>query len=303
MNAILQTARSTVAAASAVSPALAARLALPMFMHVGRRMPVAEADAPTMERARRWEAAIPGIRGRGSRIAVHEWGSGADVVLLVHGWQGRASQFAPLVRELLAERFRVVAVDMPAHGDAPGRATSVFDWLDAIRAVQARHGALHGLVGHSLGGLAALTAAADGVQVRRVVTASAPADASAVFDAFRDRLGMDAPTDAAMRALFERRYFPGQDPIARVSGVARPLRTSVSTLVAHDVRDRVIPHAEALRVRAAVPGAAALDTDGGWHARLVRSDAFLDAAVAHLIAPDPVRERVGVERAAVPEDR
>ncbi len=288
MNATLQAVRGTLASASAVSPAFAAQLALPLFMHVGRRMPVLESDAPTMRRARLWEAAIPGVRGRGARVHVHEWGDGADVVLLVHGWQGRASQFAPLVRELLAERFRVVAVDMPAHGDAPGRATSLVDWLDAIRAVQARHGALHGLVGHSLGGLATLVAAAEGVQVRRVVTASAPADAAAVFDVFADRLGLDEQADAAMRDLFARRYFPGQDPIARLSAVAHPLRSPVRTLVAHDARDRVIPHGEATRLRSALPGAAVLDTDGGWHARLVRSDAFLDAAVEHLIAPDAV---------------
>ncbi|WES63769.1 alpha/beta hydrolase [Microbacter sp. GSS18] len=273
-------------ATSAVSPGLAARIALPLFMRVGRRMPVDPADAATMLRARTWEALIPGTRGRGARVGVYEWGTGADVVLLVHGWQGRASQFAPLVRELLAERFRVVAVDMPAHGDAPGRATTIVDWISAIRAVQARHGALHGIVGHSLGGLAVLVAVAEGVQVRRVVTASAPADAAAVFDVFAAGAGLDDAADVSMRALFARRYFDEDDPIGRVSAVAHPLGDAVHALIAHDRRDRVIPHAEADRLRAALPQAATLDTDGAWHARLVRSDAFLDAAVAHLTLPD-----------------
>lgn len=290
--------RSLFGAASAASPWLAARMALPLFMRVGRPMPMDPADHATMLRARTWEAPIPGIRGRGARVGVYEWGTGADVVLLVHGWQGQASQFAPLVRELLAERFRVVAIDMPAHGDAPGRATTIVDWIAAIHAVQARHGALHGIVGHSLGGLAVLVAVAEGVQVRRVVTASAPADAAAVFDVFAEGVGLDTGADAAMRSLFEHRYFAGADAIGRLSAVAHPVNASAHTLIAHDRRDRVIPHAEAERLRTVLPDAARLDTDGAWHARLVRSDAFLDAAVEHLTASDRALTPVSVPAAA-----
>ena len=58
---------------------------------------------------------------RGSEVVAYRWGRGERAVLLLHGWQGRASQFAPLVRELVAEGFRVTSFDAPAHGASGGQ--------------------------------------------------------------------------------------------------------------------------------------------------------------------------------------
>ena len=133
--------------AGAVSPALAGRLAFPLFMRVGRRTPVAPADRATHDAARRGTVRIPGLRRTGVDVVTYEWGSGADTVVLAHGWQSRASVFAPLVRELRSEGFRVIAFDAPANGDSPGRGTYLVDHLDIIAELQQRHGAFHAIVG------------------------------------------------------------------------------------------------------------------------------------------------------------
>lgn len=56
----------------------------------------------------------------GLRYAVEETGAGEPLVLL-HGFTGRAANWRPLLPRL-AERHRVIAVDLPGHGDsgAPG---------------------------------------------------------------------------------------------------------------------------------------------------------------------------------------
>ncbi len=266
-----------------LSPALAARAALPLFLRVGPALRVREHDAAVMDQARRWTTQVSGIHERGGQAQIYEWGTGPDVVVLAHGWQGRAAQFAPLVRELRGAGFRVVAFDAPAHGAAPGRRTYIVDWVDTIRAIQARHGALHALVGHSFGGLAALMAVAEGVQVRRIVTASAPADADALFRGFRAQLGYGADTDRVLRARFARTVFDEPDPIARVSAVAHPVGAPV--LVAHDPGDRRMPHSEARRLRRALPGAQGVDIAAG-HSAILRADAFLDAATAFVARSD-----------------
>src|SRR6478609_3042547 len=115
-------ARRTVAAASAVSPRLGGRVALGAFFATGRRMPVRADDIETHLRAQRGRVVV-----RGHDLATYRWGGGDRTVLLLHGWRGRASQFAPLVRELVAEGFHVVAFDAPAHGDSPGRNTDIRD--------------------------------------------------------------------------------------------------------------------------------------------------------------------------------
>ena len=52
------------------------------------------------------------------------WGAGPSV-LLVHGWEGRGAQLGALVDPLVAAGYRVVALDGPAHGDSPGRLSTL----------------------------------------------------------------------------------------------------------------------------------------------------------------------------------
>ncbi|MGV9195387.1 alpha/beta hydrolase [Microbacterium sp. MC2] len=69
-----------------------------------------------------------GVDGAGAEVVTYEWGDGDRTVVLIHGWNGRASQFATLARELVAEGYRVVAFDAPAHGASSGRHTYIHDW-------------------------------------------------------------------------------------------------------------------------------------------------------------------------------
>lgn len=289
MDLALSSAGAAVRAAGRVSPRLGAAVALPLFGHVTRPRPVDAGDAPTMERARRSALRVPGLDRRGVELAVYEWGKGSDVVVLAHGWNGRASQFATLVRELVAEGWRVVAFDAPAHGETPGRATYLVDWTDALAELQRRYGRVHAMVGHSFGGLATLVAAGAGVQVDRVVTISAPGDADLLLAQFRTMLGFDDRTATALRERFAARYFPGEeDPLGQRSPLRRPLPAEVPLLVVHDEGDRVVPFGELDRLATAHPTARLVATQGFGHNRILTADAVLDAVVDFLAQPSVV---------------
>ncbi len=299
MDLAISTVRAAVRTTGRVSPRWGAAVALPVFGHVSRPRPVHPDDVPTMERARRSTVRIPGIDRRGSDLAVYEWGRGANVVVLAHGWNGRAAQFATLVRELVSEGWRVVAFDAPAHGDTPGRSTYLVDWIDALAELQRGHGRIHAVVGHSFGGLAALVAAAGSVQVDRVVTIAAPGDPDLLLSQFQATLGYDDRTAAAMRARFAERYFPGEtDPFARLSPLRDPLPTSVPLLAVHDEGDRIVPFGELARIAAANPTARTLATRGFGHNRVLTADPVLDAVVEFLAQPSRV-PAPGAARAAV----
>ncbi|MGN8553805.1 UNVERIFIED_CONTAM: alpha/beta hydrolase [Microbacterium sp. SLM126] len=299
MDFALSTAGSAVRAAGRVSPRWGAAVALPLFARVSRPRPVHPDDRPTMERARRSRIRVPGLDRRGVDLAVYEWGRGTNVVLLAHGWNGRASQFATLVRELVSADWRVVAFDAPGHGESPGRGTYLIDWTDALAALQRRHGRIHAMVGHSFGGLATLIAAADGVQVDRVVTIAAPGDADLLLSQFQMMLGYDGPTAAALRKRFAARYFPGEaDPFARLSPLQRALPPSVPLLAVHDEEDRVVPVGELGRIVAAHPTARVVNTTGFGHNRVLTADPVLDAVVEFLAQRSAV-PHPGTVRAAV----
>jgi pimeloyl-ACP methyl ester carboxylesterase len=298
MNTVLSLVGAGVRAAGSVSPRWGAAAAMPLFAHVDRPRPVRAVDLPTMSRSRRSVVRIPGINGTGVDVVAYEWGAGNRTVVLAHGWNGRASQFATLVRELIAERYRVVAFDAPAHGDSAGRSTYLVDWRDVLGALQERYGRFEAIVGHSFGGLAALVSTAGGIETERVVTVAAPAAAETLLTQFQSTLRYPDRTSDALAQLFARRYFPGDaDPFAWLSAVRRPL-PGTPLLVIHDDADRRVPFTEASRIADANPGSRLLSTSGYGHNRILTADPFLDAVVDFVTQPVPRSSRAAEASAA-----
>lgn len=274
MSAQLTLSRAAIKAAEALSPRLGAAVALPLFMHVGARLPVRADERATHESARRSR-----IRVGAQEVAVYEWGAGARTVLLVHGWRGRAAQFAALVRELRAEGYLVVGFDAPANGDSEGRRTSILDYVDAIGNLQRRHGGFHAIVGHSVGVLAALVAVNEGVQAGRVAGIAGVSDSDWLVEGFAAPLALRQDTVDALRERFARRIFPGErDIFDRFSAVRHPLPARVPLLLVHDEADARVPVSESRRLLVANHGHAELiTTEGLGHTRILNADTTLDA--------------------------
>jgi pimeloyl-ACP methyl ester carboxylesterase len=97
------------------------------------------------------------------RLPVHyaRAGSGAPVVLL-HGWGAEIASFG-LIPSILAERFDVIALDLPGFGQTPlpSRPWTTDDYAELVRRCLERLDVEHvTLVGHSFGGKTSLTIAA-----------------------------------------------------------------------------------------------------------------------------------------------
>ena len=282
---------AAVRAADRVSPGLAGRLALPLFRQVRPTLPARPADRAVHEHAERGTITV-----RGRELVTYSWGRGPETVLVVHGWRGRASQFAPIVRELRAEGYRVVGFDAPANGDSAGRRTDIRDYLAAIEAMQQRHGMFRVVIGHSFGALAALTAVREGTAAGGVVAIAGMADARYLVDSFAARVGVRAATADVLAGEFARRVVPDlSEPYARVDAVARPLPADVPLLVVHDRGDREVAASESVRLHEAHGDRSRLLlTDGAGHARVLGADATLDAVTAFATGGLPALDRAGL---------
>ncbi len=262
---------------AAVSPTLAGDIAYRLFFTTSPRMPVREADAATHADARCGRITV-----RGLEVATYEWGNGPRTVLLLHGWRGRASQFATLVRELRAEGFRVIAFDAPAHGSSSGRSTDIRDWVDAAEQLQAEHGPFEAIIGHSFGALAALTVARSTVPTTAVAAIAGAAGPDAFLAQFAEDLGLDAATTARLSERFRRRLGMDQAAVSvRYDAAQHPLPADTALLVVHDRGDRRMPDHDSLRLHEAHGGRSRLvRTEGLGHTRVLSADATLDAVVA-----------------------
>lgn len=107
---------------------------------------------------------MPTIAVDDRELSYEDYGAG-PVVLLIHGSPGSGKAWQR-VGERLADRFRIVAPDLPGHGMTTPQATSaVPDVVYAAALIEALVGAVGApavLAGHSYGGVVALAVALRG---------------------------------------------------------------------------------------------------------------------------------------------
>jgi pimeloyl-ACP methyl ester carboxylesterase len=232
---------------------------------------------------REWELAFESI-GTRSRLpngaSVLTVGAGARTVALIHGWEGRATQFAAFVPPLLAHGFRVIGIDGPAHGHSRGAQADPYRFAETLHEASARFGPLHGVIGHSMGGGSAVIALAAGLDAARAVIIASPASLHEVLHRFAT--AMHLPPGATthfverMRAQVLARGHRDVDVLA----LLRELRTSA--LVVHARDDRDVPFGDGQRIAETWTGARLLPVDGVGHRRILRDPSVIEQVVAFL---------------------
>lgn len=263
-----------------ISPALASRVSQALFLLPPRHPePPAEREALASGRAFR-------LPFRRSSLAAWAWGPRqgfAPTVLLVHGWGGRAGQMRGFIAPLVEAGFRVVAFDGPAHGRSGGRQASILHFAEALEAVAARVGPVHGLVAHSMGCAGAAVALSRGLEVERACFIAPPSRARTYYEAFLRFLGLPEPWVPDYSRRFALRLGFAWERL-EVPAVAPELHAALR--VFHDAGDREVPFAEGQAIVAAWPGAELRRTQGLGHRRILKDAAVQREAVAFLGHPD-----------------
>jgi pimeloyl-ACP methyl ester carboxylesterase len=206
------------------------------------------------------------------------WGRG-PTVLLVHGWGSRGGHLGTFVAPLVEAGFSAVAFDAPAHGDAPGRRTSVPEIARAMASVAEEAGPVHGVVAHSAGAAATAVALRNGLPAARVVFLAPAGNPEGFTRTFAGRIGLGPRSIRAMRARAERRIGVSfADLDIRVLAVAQ----RAPLLVVHDREDEEIGWSDGAAVADAWPGAELVLTRGLGHHRLLKDAGVVARAVSFL---------------------
>lgn len=215
----------------------------------------------------------------GHRLPVWTGGAGPRV-LLAHGWDSHAAYWDPLARVLMAAGRQVVAFDMPAHGGATGRRTSVFGMARAIHAVARATGPFAAIVGHSAGGTAAALALREGLEVAGAALLATPALPATFMFPLAEALGLRH--ERGLSALAALGTVVGRDPF-EADTVAAVGALRIPGLVVHDHDDARAPWRDGRAIAEAWRGARLLSTRGLGHSR-VASDPRVVAEVARFLS-------------------
>jgi pimeloyl-ACP methyl ester carboxylesterase len=261
--------------AQALSPSLAARLALRMFLTPPRRR-LDPDDAPIVAQAVRTLVPVGA-----DAFTKWTWGEGAPVVVVLHGWGSHAARFGNFIAPLRAAGYTVVGIDAPAHGASPGRTSDLPRFRDSLAAVLRAHEPVHAVIGHSLGGAATLTVLAESREClpRKICLFGVPSDMDYILESFAMMLGLKPRALAKLRERFERKFGRSARDIS-ITAAAPHVRIPV--LVVHDEEDNVAPLAQGNALAAAIPGARVLLTRGLGHSGGLRDAATIERVVEFL---------------------
>ncbi len=239
------------------------------------RYKVPEKEKGIREQAENFNVWIPG-----KRIQCYSWGSG-PVVLLVHGWAGRASQFRKIIEALVAEGFRVVGFDGPAHGNSEGRSTHIREFEEVFHKIYAITEIPVTIISHSFGGGAVLYAAMNGLPIKKIINIASPSIGDEIIDTYLRAIGGSWKTGKFFKEYFKTKYGRTFDEFTALHAIKNIVQV-VDVLLVHDEDDRdvIIRHAE--EFVKVYPRAILHRTKGLGHTRILKDEEVIARCVTFI---------------------
>jgi pimeloyl-ACP methyl ester carboxylesterase len=218
------------------------------------------------------------------RTGLHarSWGETGPLVLALHGWRGRTSQFRPMAAMLLERGMRTVALELPGHGISTGDSATPRLIGELLVEIESVTGPVHAAVGHSFGGAALGAALVYGFRPQRLVIVSSPTRVSRIPLWVAKAAGLPPSAMAEFVKILDR---DAGRPSAELDLVAAAPKSGVPGLLVHDLEDAVIPYSEAESLKNAWPGLRFMTTRGKGHRDILSAPDVLRTIVDFV---DPV---------------
>jgi pimeloyl-ACP methyl ester carboxylesterase len=205
--------------------------------------------------------------GKDNKNVAWIWGQG-PLVIFVHGWGGRAAQWAPLALQISKLGFRAVALDVTGHGDSPKWHTGYDYFLNDIAELSWKlNEEVYAYVGHSSGALTMMAARALwGIRAQRYACICAPSFPYPLINVVQKRLNLRPSVlenyKAYIAEQFECTWQELQSGCAYASAGA-------DTLLFYDETDGFVNHSEGDKLLALCSGAELVKTKGYNHQKIL----------------------------------
>ncbi len=198
-------------------------------------------------------------------IMTYQQGKG-PLVLLVHGWSGRGTQMGAIAESLVNEGYSILAFDGFAHGDSPGKQTSMLEFVYLIQQLADKFGPFEAIIGHSMGGIAAGMAIAKGVPADHLVTLGSPATFEFITRNYMENIQAN---DRTLKFIIDFTLNYTRSSTADFELVSVAPQLDLPGLIIHDRDDTEVEFRQALILQEAWPRADFYSTENLGHRRIL----------------------------------
>ncbi len=204
-----------------------------------------------------------------------------QTVVLLHGWTGKSAFMLGFVGPLLTKNFRVLAVDLPAHGVSSARQLHLPKAVNALSELHQQTGPWHSIIAHSFGGAVACVLVSGfipsfaKVPLKRLVLIATPHSMHWIFHGFGRAVGLNQRS----QALFDGLVHPlAGRPLDAFESRDMLRAADVPTLVMHAPDDKEVPYSGAQSMADAHSKVTLLPMPGLGHRRILYSSQTIRAA-------------------------
>ena len=213
------------------------------------------------------------------------WSIGrGPLVLMVHGWGGRGVQMSPLASTLATGGYRCIFFDAGGHGDSRAEPIGFDTFIRDVAALTRHVGEpVHAWIGHSAGGLGMMASRVlKGVRADRFICIAAPRFPYVPLESLQKKFGADDLALEQVKPMLAAQ-FKTDWPSLEAGAAYEPFGGS-RLLLAYDLDDERVRHADADSIAAGWPSATVLKTASFGHNRILKSPEVAAAALAFLDA-------------------
>jgi len=207
----------------------------------------------------------------GEPLSALKWPGGDKRILLMHGWESRATQMSRIAESLSQQGYEVIAIDAPRHGYSRGNKTSPVEFARAIHAAHLELGPFSAAVGHSMGCAGLAIAREFGVMIPRYVLISSPANMLDTLEGFAGFIGLpDRSTQLFIEGVGSRVGRPADEIDVGTLLAAELAEDEPQVLLIHAPDDIEVPFEASQRIQDKLTNAQLWQAPRLGHRRIIR---------------------------------
>jgi esterase/lipase len=257
-----------------LAPWLAKRWFVDIFFSTAKyKLPYGEVEAA--DKASKYQ-----IQFEGKAVQVYEWGVGKPV-LMVHGWMGRATQFRKFISSFNAAGYKVVSFDATGHGKSDGKKSHIMEFADIAELLAKRYNGFEMIIGHSLGGVAAMHSIVNGAETNKLIMISSPTIGSEIVKEFRKKIKATEDMVPYFESYVKRKF--GKNFKEYSAEYIIDQMKPIDLLLIYDKDDREVSHVHPEVLIKKYPSAQFINTEGLGHTRILKDEIVIEKSLSYLV--------------------
>ncbi|TYA84410.1 alpha/beta hydrolase [Seonamhaeicola marinus] len=202
-------------------------------------------------------------------IATYHWQGDKTTILLVHGWESNSARWQNKVTHFIEEGFNIVALDAPAHGASGSKLFNALLYSEFINVVANKYKP-EIIIGHSVGGMASVFFQQKYQldSLNKMVLLGAPSEFSGILKNYIKLLGYNKRVEKHLHRIILKKF--GATP-SDFSTSKFSKDIEAEGLIIHDVKDMIIPYADAKLINKSFKNSKLITTEGFGHSLNDRS--------------------------------